>query len=124
LSASTAAELLTRTSDRGQLDVVGDLWSRGRLATRVTALVRHGKARPRAGWPDGEASRPLTDAGLAQAAALVPVLAAFGIRELVTSPWERCLRTVEPYATRAGLQVVQVEELTEAAHRDDPGSAV
>ena len=87
--ASTAADMLTRPTDRRPLDALQELWDRGRLSTRVLVVARHGRARKRSAW----AVR-----GRAQADALVAVLAAFGVREIVTSPWERCLRTVAPYA--------------------------
>lgn len=123
VSAQTAAELLTRVTDRRPLTVVQQLWTAGRLTTRVVAIARHAQARPRTRWAGTEADRPLTPTGRAQADALVPVLAAFGIRHVVTSPWERCASSVAPYAEGAGLPVEGVEALTEAEHRSDPGRA-
>jgi 8-oxo-dGTP diphosphatase len=124
VGAATARGLLTRRSDHAPLDALEALWRRGRLRTRAVVVARHGQARKRADWSDGEATRPLTDAGAEQAAGLVPVLAAFGIRTVVTSPWRRCLHTVRPYAKAAGLSVDRVEVLTEAAYHEDPTSAV
>lgn len=124
VSTTTAADLLTRRTDLRPLDVVAGLWDRGRLATRVLVVARHGRARQRSAWDGGEATRPLTAQGHAQAEALVEVLAAFGVREIVTSPWERCLRTVAPYGERTGLPVHTVEALSEAAHVADPAAAV
>jgi 8-oxo-dGTP diphosphatase len=120
VSLPTAAELLTRASDRKPLEMLEGLWSAGRLRTRVVAVARHGQARPRRAWKGGEETRPLTRLGQLQAEALVPVLAAFGIRGVVTSPWERCLHTVQPYAERSGVPVETVEALTEAAFARDP----
>lgn len=124
VSAATARDMLTRTTDRKPLDVVAQLHGQGRLATRVLVLARHGRAKQRSAWKGGEETRPLTAQGRTQAEALVPVLAAFGVREVVSSPWERCLRTVTPYAEHTGLQVQTVEALTEAAHKKDPAAAV
>ena len=121
VSAPTAAELLTRASDRAPLAVVEDLWRRDRLQTHLLAVARHGRARRRSAHRGDEQTRPLTPAGRDQSTALVPVLAAFGVRQVVTSPWERCLRTVEPYARTADLPLDTVEALTEAAHAADPG---
>lgn len=123
VSGPTAADMLTRPTDRRPLALLTDLWEQKRLDTRVVAIARHGQAKPRARWDGGEATRPLTATGEGQARALVPVLAAFGVREVVSSPWARCLDTVAPYARRAGLDVEQVEALTEAAHRKDPSAA-
>ena len=120
VSAPTAAELLTRRTDHTPLRVVEDLWAADRLRTRLLGVARHGQARPRVRWSGDEATRPLTPLGKAQAAALVPVLAAFGVRQVVTSPWDRCLRTIEPYTQLAGVPVDTVEALTETAHSTDP----
>jgi 8-oxo-dGTP diphosphatase len=124
VGAATAAELLTRREDRPALDAVLALWQRGRLDTRVLAIARHAHARRRSSWPGGEATRPLTGQGERQAEALVPLLAAFGISAVATSPWERCRGTVTPYAQAARLAVLEVAALTEAAYREDPGAAV
>lgn len=123
VSASTAADLLTRPADRRPLAATEKLWRQGRLDTHVLAVVRHGRARKRSAWHGGEGDRPLTSQGLAQSRALVPLLAAYGVRELVSSPWERCLRTVTPYADAAGLTVRSEDALTEAAHEADPSGA-
>ena len=124
VSAATATELLTRKEDRLVLETTAALFERGRLDTRVLVIGRHGQARKRSSWSDGEATRPLSGRGLRQADALVPLLAAFGVATVVTSPWERCLRTVTPYAERSSLPVLEVAALTEAAYREDPTAAI
>lgn len=123
VSAATAGDLLTRRADRAPLEALLRLWERGRLATSAVVVARHGRAQRRSAWKGGEETRPLTGQGRAQAKALVPVLAAYGVAEIVTSPWERCLRTVVPYAERTGLPVRTVDALTEAAFKEDPGKS-
>ena len=123
VSAPTATDLLSRPTDRKPLDVVCELYATGRLATRVLAVARHGRAKQRSAWSRGEASRPLTAQGQAQSRALVDVLAAFGVADLVTSPWARCLRTLTPYAERTGLTPRELEALTEDGVRTDPTAA-
>lgn len=124
VGVSTAAGLLTRRADLTPLRALVELWDRRRLTTSVLAVVRHGQARKRSDWDGGEDTRPLTGTGRRQAAALVPVLAAFGVRTVVTSPWERCVRTVRPYARAAGIDLEAADELTEAAYRSEPAAAV
>lgn len=124
VTAPTAADLLSRREDRPALDAVQALWERGRLDTRVLAIARHAHARRRSSWQDGEASRPLSGQGGRQAEALIPLLAAFGIVTVATSPWERCRNTVTPYAAAARLPVLEIPALTEAAHREDPDAAI
>jgi 8-oxo-dGTP diphosphatase len=120
MDADVARRRLTREDDRVPLDALVDAHARGRLDTRALVVVRHGRARSRASWGKGEATRPLTDAGKRQAAALVPVLSGFGVAEVVTSPWARCRSTVAPYTAAAGLAATEDEPLTEAAHEESP----
>jgi 8-oxo-(d)GTP phosphatase len=110
---------LTRKDDRVPLDALVALHAKGRLQTGSLAITRHGRARQRSAWKGEEQHRPLTPTGRAQAEALVPVLAAFGIREVITSQWERCAATIEPYARAARLQPAD-GFLTEAEHERSP----
>ena len=123
MRAATAADMLTRPADRTPLAALTRAWQRGRLDTRALVVVRHGRARSRSSWDGDEATRPLTPEGTAQAAALVPVLAAYGVTTVVTSPWERCAASVRPYAEHAGLTLDTVEGLTQGAHAADPAPA-
>jgi probable phosphoglycerate mutase len=54
----------------------------------------------------GRTDVPLTDAGLAQAAAAAKRLASAGIDAIVASPLQRTLQTAEQVAAVTGLQVV------------------
>ena len=119
--ASSAVDMLTRPTDRRPLDVVTALWSAGRLDTHVVAVARHGQAHPRGRWKGAEADRPLTPVGVRQSRALVPVLAAFGIRQVIASPWLRCVETASPYVDASGVPVDLIDALTEAGHAADPG---
>ena len=69
-------------------------------------LVRHAKAGSRTRWTGDDRLRPLTDTGWAQAEALADRLAplAAGGR-LVSSPYVRCVQTIEPLAARLGTTV-------------------
>jgi len=116
-----ASRMLTRPTDRRPLEVLTRLWATDRLRTRLMAVARHGQARPRARWSGEEGDRPLTEIGLRQARALVPVLAAFGVRTVVSSPWQRCVGTAAPYVSASGTSVELVEALCEAGHAHDPG---
>ena len=124
VGAGRALELLSRREDRPALDTVAALWEQGRLDTRVLAVARHGQARKRSSWKSGEATRPLTGQGRRQAEALIPLLSAFGVTAVETSPWERCLHTVTPYAATSGVPTVEDEALTEAAYRADHRAAI
>lgn len=83
---------------------------------RTTPLVilRHGRARSRKGWqPADDRLRPLTRMGLDQAHAVGPVLAAFGVTQVITSGSKRCVQTVRPYADERVLPTLTTSELSE-----------
>ena len=75
-------------------------------ATTVIILVRHASARNKKAWqnaghPD-DLTRPLTPLGHVQAKLLGQILSCFGPARVISSPAERCLATVEPYAAVVG----------------------
>lgn len=122
LDAEAARERLTRPADREPLDALVRAWRHDRLDTRAVVVSRHARARKRAQWAGGEADRPLTPLGAAQAVGLVQVLAAFGVVHVATSEWLRCTQTVQPYADATGRSFVEDPRLTEAAHTAAPGA--
>ena len=78
-------------------------------------LVRHAKAQSRDHWwgkPDRE--RPLTKSGAVQAKTLAAALAGLSITRIITSPYARCVQTVEPLAERLGLPIEIDDVLGEA----------
>jgi 8-oxo-dGTP diphosphatase len=92
--------------------------------TRTLVVVRHGRAMKRASWPDEDALRPLTGVGRAQARALVPVLHAYGVARVISSPSVRCARTVRPYADSQVLTVEEWPHLSEEEYAaSDLGAA-
>ncbi|MCL2453882.1 MAG: NUDIX hydrolase [Micrococcales bacterium] len=115
-----AARRLTRRSDREPLRALDDAHRDGTLATRALMVVRHGRARKRAAWSGTEQDRPLTPVGQTQASALAPLASAFGVSQVVTSRWERCLQTVQPYTRASGLSAQVSDQLTEKAHAQSP----
>lgn len=120
MDAEVADSALTRLQDRVPLHHLADLYETDRLRTWAVVIVRHGRAMKRNGWKGSEASRPLTKEGSEQALALVPVLAAFGVGAVISSPWARCEKTVRPYAKKTGAQVALEPALTESAHKKRP----
>jgi 8-oxo-dGTP diphosphatase len=78
-------------------------------------LVRHAVAKRRRDWTDPDRLRPLTSKGLAQAAGLVGLLAPYGVARIYSSPYVRCVQTVEPLAAELGLAVEEIDELAEGA---------
>lgn len=120
LDVADAAQRLTRASDRGPLDALVNAEAEGLLSTRTLVIARHGRAVPRTSWHGSERDRPLTPVGHGQASALIPVLAAYGVEHVVSSRWERCATTIDPYVRAAGLRPSYSEYLTEAQHERSP----
>jgi phosphohistidine phosphatase SixA len=78
----------------------------------VILLVRHGRAGKR-GQNTKDRLRPLDGKGRRQAAALPDMLAAHPVSRVLTSPYTRCVETIEPLAARLGIEIEQRDELAE-----------
>lgn len=92
-----ARKLLTYDHDRSLLETFQVLRERQAHRTRTLIVLRHGKAASRTAQID-DLERPLTQVGATRAKALVPILDAYGIRRIISSPAIRCAQTVEPFA--------------------------
>ena len=114
LDLPAAAARLSYPRDHDQLQALERADLSGRLTTWPLVIVRHAKSRSRSSWTQADPLRPLNARGRQRAEALIPVLAAFGVNRIVTSPSVRCLDTVAPYAaatrTRARLKWALSEE--------------
>jgi 8-oxo-dGTP diphosphatase len=82
-------------------------------------LVRHALAGSRDEWDGPDRERPLTGAGIRQAKVLAEQLASAGARRIVTSPYARCLQTVQPLADALAI-TVEHEPLLAEGSRPDP----
>jgi 8-oxo-dGTP diphosphatase len=104
-----AMERLTYSRDRETLREA--LGSRQRTVALI--VLRHGPARSRKAWRSDDRDRPLLQLGHLQAQRLVPVLAAYDARRIVSSTSLRCLQTVTPYAETVGREIEQTNRLSE-----------
>ncbi|WP_250506608.1 NUDIX hydrolase [Bowdeniella massiliensis] len=121
VGAKQAAKLLTYPHDREPLFQLLDEYNDDRLRTWTVLIVRHARAKKREAFDGPEERRPLTEKqGRDQAKRLMPLLSAYGVARVITSPWERCAATVEPYANVIGAELETASELTEAAHEKKP----
>lgn len=57
--------------------------------------------------------RPLSKKGFRQAATLVEILEPFPITQILSSPFRRCVQSVEPLARARELRVIETEDLAE-----------
>lgn len=76
-------------------------------------MIRHARAGHRDDWQGDDRRRPLDDRGRRQAEELVEKLASFPISRILSSPYDRCVQTVEPLAAQRGLPIEQRDELGE-----------
>jgi len=76
-------------------------------------VVRHARAGRRSAYAGDDLDRPLSTRGRAQAEALVPLLASFRPRRVLSSPAVRCFETVHPLAEALELNIESVGELGE-----------
>jgi phosphohistidine phosphatase SixA len=82
----------------------------------IVYLVRHARAGHRESWAgDDDRLRPLDERGLRQAAGLVGQLAERDFDRILSSPYIRCVQSVEPLAEARGLPVEAVDKLAEGA---------
>jgi 2,3-bisphosphoglycerate-dependent phosphoglycerate mutase len=76
---------------------------------KIIYLVRHAAATGQA------ADAPLTSEGAAQAAALAEFLSGFGIGRIVSSPFVRAVKSIEPLSIRLNIEIKLDARLIEAA---------
>lgn len=117
-------KLLSYEFDFVPLNNLVSLHDAGQLETKPLIILRHAKAMARSDWRGGKAvddgRRPLHDFGRQQAKALIPTIAAFGPKLVVSSPWKRCRDTVAPYAQKKKLAVVERHQLSELGNAKRP----
>jgi 8-oxo-dGTP diphosphatase len=81
----------------------------------VNVLLRHASAGDRDKWADDDFHRPLDKKGWRQAEEIAARFGLEDIRRVVSSPYARCVQTVEPLAAALGLEVELDERLAEGA---------
>jgi phosphohistidine phosphatase SixA len=77
-------------------------------------LLRHASAGDRETWEGDDRLRPLDDKGWRRARRVAEELRALGVRRAVSSPYVRCVQTLEPL----GLPIEEDERLAVGASRD------
>src|SRR5438046_2996658 len=78
-------------------------------------IVRHAKAGDRDEWEGDDRLRPLNKAGRRQAQALAEGLKHERIDKVLSSPYVRCVQTVEPLAAALELSIEPRTDLEEGA---------
>ena len=68
-------------------------------------LIRHARAGRRSAWRGPDEERPLSGKGRRQSRSIARALRGEPILRIVSSPYARCMQTVEPLAAALGLSV-------------------
>ena len=87
-------------------------------------VIRHARAGERTEWEGDDRRRPLDRRGRKQAEALVARLERFPLTRILSSPYDRCVQTVEPLAVARGLEIEVRSELGEERQHDDGAELV
>lgn len=82
-------------------------------------VVRHAKAGSRHDWSGDDRERPLSKAGRRQTEAITARLREEAITSLWTSPYVRCVQTLEPLGRALGLEVRIDKRLAEGTPLED-----
>jgi phosphohistidine phosphatase SixA len=85
----------------------------------VIVLIRHARAGDRDAWNRDDRLRPLDARGRRQAEELVQLLAPYELGRIFSSPYLRCVQTVEPLALARGLNIELRDELSEERQQVD-----
>jgi 8-oxo-dGTP diphosphatase len=123
LDVPAAGARLSYARDQDQLSALDRADRAGTLTTWPLVIIRHASSRSRSKWPDADPLRPLSLQGRERAEALVPILAAYDVTRVVTSPSVRCLDTVLPYAVAIGERARLKSGLSEEGFADQPERA-
>jgi 8-oxo-dGTP diphosphatase len=116
VSAKQAGTVLDYANDLSVLDRVE---LRGLTETGTLRLLRHAAAGDRSKWDGDDVKRPLTKKGNRQADQIALALADADIDRIVTSPYKRCVQTVEPIAKITGASIETSSALSEEADIDE-----
>ena len=114
-SPAEAAERLNYEHDRALLERLDDA-AGGEEET--VYLVRHARAGNRDRWQKPDEVRPLTKTGRRQAEAIAAALGGEPLAALVSSPYVRCVQTLEPLAQALGQPVPAHDALAEGGPVD------
>lgn len=115
VSRGEARELMDYDLDRS---LIGNHDLKKIAETGTIHFLRHGSAGDRDTWTREDRIRPLTKKGKRQAAAIANSLKDRGIERIFSSPFQRCIESVQPLAKLIGAKVELVDALAEGPDVD------
>ncbi|HET7234891.1 MAG TPA: NUDIX hydrolase [Actinomycetota bacterium] len=90
----------------------------GGVPSAAVYVLRHAKAGTRSRWDGPDDERPLTRRGRKQAARLVELFEGLDLSRIVTSPFVRCVQSVEPLSDARGIPIERSDALGEGVPVD------
>lgn len=91
--------------------------------TSPLIILRHAKAMKRSDFQGSKDSlRPLSGKGRRQSKVLVDALDAYGIENLISSPFVRCRETLHRYAKYVDTKIEVSDPLSESGNEKDPAA--
>ena len=127
MSVLAAARQISYPGDRAILEAIEPALG------SLVLLVRHARAGDRDRWTADDRLRPLDERGRRQARAMVAPLAGWAVPRLVSSPYVRCVQTLEPLSAHLGVPIehdsavaegVSAEKARDLIGRLGPGPVV
>lgn len=82
-------------------------------------LARHAHAGKRSEWKGDDEVRPLSPRGQQQAIDLLAVIENAPVGVILSSPFVRCVQTVEPLSESIGVSITPHDSFTEGASPDE-----
>jgi 8-oxo-dGTP diphosphatase len=113
MSLPEAGRQLSYPGDRAILEAIEP------TLRSLVLLVRHAKAGDRNRWVGDDRLRPLDGRGRRQADAMAAPLAGYPLTRLVSSPYVRCVQTLEPLSARLGMPVEPDQAIAEGASAEE-----
>lgn len=115
VSKSKANKVMDYENDKV---LVAEAGLKGLSQTGTIHLLRHCAAGDRTKWNGDDTLRPLNKKGQRQAAALAEHFGDQGIEKIITSPYTRCVESVEPLARATGAEIEVSRALEEGPRID------
>jgi 8-oxo-dGTP diphosphatase len=115
MGRKAARKLLDYDHDRG---LITDFDLKKIAETGTIHLLRHATAGNRDNFNGDDRERPLSKKGKAQAKSIAESLREREIERIVTSPYKRCVQTVEPLAKMIGATIEISDALAEGPDID------
>ncbi|MDQ1556695.1 MAG: 8-oxo-(d)GTP phosphatase [Actinomycetota bacterium] len=122
VSLAKARKRLSYPHDIEVVDAFAERLAAGNARTFAIIALRHGKAVPAESWDGPDATRPLLQRGVDQAASIAMGIAAFRPARLTSSTAVRCVQTLAPTARLTGLPVRETAKISQDAWEDDTAS--